>query len=181
MSRTNFSEAFQILVHLKVLHLFVESVLRYGLPASYTGFIAKARITPLFSYYILINYRLVYSPIQRQRRKLWKPFRNNLPIWLNAPTPHRPRRASRRVPTTRSSWENTNQCSSKSISTLSFSRCHGSSCKRDKPHWMDLCCTVRTFIRNSRTNIQISSRLYCFLAIPCVLNSTSQLGVILGD
>ncbi|CCM02204.1 uncharacterized protein FIBRA_04284 [Fibroporia radiculosa] len=37
LSRTNFSEAFQLLVHLKVLRLFVESVLRYGLPASYTG------------------------------------------------------------------------------------------------------------------------------------------------
>ena len=41
LSRTNFSEAFQILVHLKVLHLFVESVLRYGLPANYVGFIVK--------------------------------------------------------------------------------------------------------------------------------------------
>ncbi|CAL1696511.1 unnamed protein product [Somion occarium] len=41
LSRTNFSESFQILVHLKVLHLFVESVLRYGLPASYTGFVIK--------------------------------------------------------------------------------------------------------------------------------------------
>ncbi|KAI0085626.1 hypothetical protein BDY19DRAFT_430040 [Irpex rosettiformis] len=41
VSRTNFSEAFQILVHLKVLHLFVESVLRYGLPANYVGFIIK--------------------------------------------------------------------------------------------------------------------------------------------
>ncbi|KAI0082235.1 ATPase, V1 complex, subunit C [Panus rudis PR-1116 ss-1] len=41
LSRTNFSEAFQILVHLKVLQLFVESVLRYGLPANYTGFIIK--------------------------------------------------------------------------------------------------------------------------------------------
>jgi len=41
ISRTNFSEAFQILVHLKVLHIFVESVLRYGLPANYVGFIIK--------------------------------------------------------------------------------------------------------------------------------------------
>lgn len=41
ISRTNFSEAFQILVHLKVLHSFVESVLRYGLPANFIGFIIK--------------------------------------------------------------------------------------------------------------------------------------------
>jgi len=41
LSRTNFSEAFQVLVHLKVVRLFVESVLRYGLPANYTGVIIK--------------------------------------------------------------------------------------------------------------------------------------------
>ncbi|EKM83402.1 hypothetical protein AGABI1DRAFT_81175 [Agaricus bisporus var. burnettii JB137-S8] len=41
ISRTNFSEAFQILVHLKVVRLFVESVLRYGLPANYAGLIVK--------------------------------------------------------------------------------------------------------------------------------------------
>lgn len=41
LSRTNFSEAFQLLVHLKVIRLFVESVLRYGLPATYTGIAVK--------------------------------------------------------------------------------------------------------------------------------------------
>ncbi|KAL1667698.1 hypothetical protein EV122DRAFT_274800 [Schizophyllum commune] len=41
LSRTNFSEAFQILVHLKVLRLFIESVLRYGLPANYLGIAIK--------------------------------------------------------------------------------------------------------------------------------------------
>ncbi|KAF9451774.1 ATPase, V1 complex, subunit C [Macrolepiota fuliginosa MF-IS2] len=41
LSRTNFSEAFQILVHLKVVRLFIEGVLRYGLPANYTGLIIK--------------------------------------------------------------------------------------------------------------------------------------------
>ncbi|KAJ8508079.1 hypothetical protein ONZ45_g9607 [Pleurotus djamor] len=41
LSRTNFSESFQILVHLKVVRLFVESVLRYGLPANYLGIIVK--------------------------------------------------------------------------------------------------------------------------------------------
>ena len=45
ISRTNFSESFQILVHLKVLHSFVESVLRYGLPANYTGFVVKVSIS----------------------------------------------------------------------------------------------------------------------------------------
>ncbi|KAF8078381.1 hypothetical protein FPV67DRAFT_1571244, partial [Lyophyllum atratum] len=41
LSRTNFSESFQLLVHLKVVRLFVESVLRYGLPANYLGLVVK--------------------------------------------------------------------------------------------------------------------------------------------
>ena len=44
LSRTNFSEAFQVLIHLKVVRLFVESVLRYGLPAEYVGVVIKVRI-----------------------------------------------------------------------------------------------------------------------------------------
>jgi V-type H+-transporting ATPase subunit C len=43
LSRTNFSESFQILVHLKILRLFVESVLRYGLPANYVGLAIRVR------------------------------------------------------------------------------------------------------------------------------------------
>jgi len=41
LSSINFSEAYQVLVHLKVVRLFVESVLRYGLPANYTGLVVK--------------------------------------------------------------------------------------------------------------------------------------------
>ncbi|KAF8807186.1 ATPase, V1 complex, subunit C [Phlegmacium glaucopus] len=41
LARTNFSESFQILVHLKVIRLFVESVLRYGLPAEYLGIVVE--------------------------------------------------------------------------------------------------------------------------------------------
>lgn len=41
LARTNFSEAFQVLVHLKIVRLFVESVLRYGLPANYVGLVIK--------------------------------------------------------------------------------------------------------------------------------------------
>jgi len=41
VSRTNFSEAYQILIHVKILRLFVESVLRYGLPANYLGLVIK--------------------------------------------------------------------------------------------------------------------------------------------
>ena len=35
VSRINYSEGVELLVHLKVVRGFVESVLRYGLPASY--------------------------------------------------------------------------------------------------------------------------------------------------
>ncbi|KAF8599277.1 ATPase V1 complex subunit C [Ceratobasidium sp. AG-I] len=44
LARTNFSEAFQVLVHLKIVRLFVESVLRYGLPANYTGLVVKPEL-----------------------------------------------------------------------------------------------------------------------------------------
>ncbi|KAG7529029.1 hypothetical protein FFLO_05822 [Filobasidium floriforme] len=41
LSRTNFSEAYQLLVHLKVVRLYVESVLRYGLPADYSAIVLQ--------------------------------------------------------------------------------------------------------------------------------------------
>ncbi|BGP17803.1 hypothetical protein JCM10213_001696 [Rhodosporidiobolus nylandii] len=41
LSRINFSELFQLSVHLKVVRAYVESVLRYGLPAAYFGAIVK--------------------------------------------------------------------------------------------------------------------------------------------
>mgnify|MGYP002718895191 CR=1 FL=1 len=41
LTRVNFSESYQILAHLKCVRLFVESVLRYGLPADYAGVIVR--------------------------------------------------------------------------------------------------------------------------------------------
>ncbi|GAA5933655.1 H(+)-transporting V1 sector ATPase subunit C [Sporobolomyces koalae] len=41
LSRINFSELFQLLVHIKVVRAYVESVLRYGLPAAYFAAIIK--------------------------------------------------------------------------------------------------------------------------------------------
>ncbi|KAF8480952.1 hypothetical protein DFH94DRAFT_436267 [Russula ochroleuca] len=41
LSEINFSEAFQAFMHLKVVRLYVESVLRYGLPANYVGIAMK--------------------------------------------------------------------------------------------------------------------------------------------
>jgi hypothetical protein len=43
LTRINFSEAYQILAHLKTVRLFVESTLRYGLPAEYAGVIIKVK------------------------------------------------------------------------------------------------------------------------------------------
>lgn len=48
LTRINFSEAYQLLAHLKTVRMFVESVLRYGLPADYAGVIVKVcLIAPL--------------------------------------------------------------------------------------------------------------------------------------
>ena len=41
ISRINFSEAVELLVHLKIIRAYVESVLRYGLPAAYFYVIIK--------------------------------------------------------------------------------------------------------------------------------------------
>src|SRR3979490_772160 len=52
LAKTNFSEVFSSWVHLKALRIFVESVLRYGLPPDFTaavievGLYAKSRIVP---------------------------------------------------------------------------------------------------------------------------------------
>jgi len=43
LSRINFSEAVQLLIHLKVVRAFVECVLRYGLPAHYFFAFVKVR------------------------------------------------------------------------------------------------------------------------------------------
>lgn len=41
LSRINFAELFQILVHVKVVRAYIESVLRYGLPAAYFAAIVQ--------------------------------------------------------------------------------------------------------------------------------------------
>ena len=46
LTRINFSEAYQILAHLKTVRLFIESALRYGLPAEYAGVIIKVLDSP---------------------------------------------------------------------------------------------------------------------------------------
>ena len=41
--RTSFSEMFSDLMHVKVLQLCADSILRYGLPPTYLGFIVKSQ------------------------------------------------------------------------------------------------------------------------------------------
>ncbi|TFK76875.1 ATPase, V1 complex, subunit C [Pluteus cervinus] len=60
LSRTNFSESFQILVHLKVLRLFVESVLRYGLPANYNGIVIKPESKSIKKVFNLLQAQFSY-------------------------------------------------------------------------------------------------------------------------
>ncbi|KAF9243802.1 ATPase V1 complex subunit C [Melanogaster broomeanus] len=70
LSRTNFSESFQILVHLKILRLFVESVLRYGLPANYIGLAIKPNpksIKKTFS--VLTNHFKYLAPRSGRSKK----------------------------------------------------------------------------------------------------------------
>ncbi|KAK3808719.1 MAG: hypothetical protein J3Q66DRAFT_303995 [Benniella sp.] len=43
LAKTNFGEVFQNWVHLKALRVFVESVLRYGLPPEFVGFTIKPK------------------------------------------------------------------------------------------------------------------------------------------
>ncbi|KAG9314647.1 ATPase V1 complex subunit C [Chiua virens] len=72
LSRTNFSESFQLLVHLKVLRLFVESVLRYGLPANYVGLAIKACPDPKSTkktLSVLTNHFVYLAPRSGQSKK----------------------------------------------------------------------------------------------------------------
>jgi len=41
--KTNFTEAFTAWIHLKAVRVFVESTLRYGLPANFTAILIQAR------------------------------------------------------------------------------------------------------------------------------------------
>ena len=44
LAKTNFGEVFQAWTHLKSLRVFVESVLRYGLPPDFVGFTIKPKL-----------------------------------------------------------------------------------------------------------------------------------------
>lgn len=62
LARTNFSEAYQALAHIKVVRTYVESVLRFGLPADYFAVVVrpnpkrtKALLTTLVNHYAYLE------------------------------------------------------------------------------------------------------------------------------
>jgi len=61
VSRINYSEGLELLVHLKVIRGFVESVLRYGLPASY--FSAFIKPDPKNSKKLVNNLNSYFAPL----------------------------------------------------------------------------------------------------------------------
>ncbi|KAJ2928753.1 hypothetical protein H1R20_g8229, partial [Candolleomyces eurysporus] len=74
LTRTNFSEAFQLLVHLKVIRLFVESVLRYGLPSSYIGVAIKPNPKSAKKIFDILQRQFTYlsprsNPVQKRAGK----------------------------------------------------------------------------------------------------------------
>ncbi|TFK23125.1 ATPase, V1 complex, subunit C [Coprinopsis marcescibilis] len=74
ISRATFSEAFQILVHLKVLRLFVESVLRYGLPSHYIGMAIKPDPKTAKKVFGVLQTQFAYlsprsNPVQKRANK----------------------------------------------------------------------------------------------------------------
>ena len=77
LARTNFSEAYQALAHLKVVRTFVESVLRFGLPADYFAVVVrpnpkrtKALLSTLQSHYAYLDtYNQSTRPAAKSRSK----------------------------------------------------------------------------------------------------------------
>lgn len=77
LARTNFSEAYMVLSHLKVIRSFVESVLRYGLPAEYFGVAVKVcYVISLLSFKAIIAKILFTfdSPIQRGQKHFYRRY-----------------------------------------------------------------------------------------------------------
>ncbi|KAJ3546988.1 hypothetical protein NMY22_g1832 [Coprinellus aureogranulatus] len=74
LARTNFSESFQLLVHLKVIRLFVESVLRYGLPSNYIGIAVKPPSKSARKVFDVLQKQFTYlsprsNPVQKRAQK----------------------------------------------------------------------------------------------------------------
>lgn len=73
LSRTSFSEAYQGLTHLKVVRTFVESVLRFGLPADYFGITIKVSFSRSWSWSFSLVLPLTLLPLPFTISSLAKP------------------------------------------------------------------------------------------------------------
>jgi len=58
--KTNFSELFQLWIHLKAIRTLVESVLRFGLPVNMCPSIIQVSVVVLLNCYYQINYINIY-------------------------------------------------------------------------------------------------------------------------
>jgi hypothetical protein len=122
LSRTNFSEAYQILVHLKIVRLFVESVLRYGLPANYVGIVIKVWLHSILDPFWAFTRVRSQTRSRRRRRSpsSYHILHTFLPAHKDKARPSRSLEAKRSSPASgRPSW-------SKRCSISSSMKSHGS-------------------------------------------------------
>ena len=111
-------------MHLKVIQLFVESVLRYGLPAHYVGFFIK--VSPFRAPHARPDGTSPSPFRSRNRRRRSAPSRRSSPNWRTSAAEGASRRAKRAAPLARSSAASTRRSSSRSTSTSCSSRYPGS-------------------------------------------------------
>ncbi|PLW20257.1 hypothetical protein PCANC_07452 [Puccinia coronata f. sp. avenae] len=81
LSRINFSETFQAIVHLKVIQTYIESLLRYGLPAHYCTIVIKPE--PKNTKKILHQLTSFYNSLESNANDLTKSRKAKLDKHLN--------------------------------------------------------------------------------------------------
>jgi V-type H+-transporting ATPase subunit C len=93
LGRTGWSEAVMGLVHVVVLRVFVEGVLRYGLPLDFVGALVKVCSSFSTTNPMLISDRLIANAPKRRGREWIRPSRT----WLEMPLAGTARAESRRM------------------------------------------------------------------------------------
>lgn len=152
ISRTNFSESFQILVHLKVLHSFVESVLRYGLPANYTGFVVKVSISRFRTFGCIWKLNAFLSLKRRQRNGFCQPYKVSSLTSVGGLT--RAERTPSQHKLARKSPVNTKQYWSKNSSTSFSSKYRGSHSRIEAQHYIPHCNQLVNIPFGPRSSVQ---------------------------
>lgn len=82
LARINFSDTFQITIHLKVIQTYIESLLRYGLPAHYCAVAIKPE--PKNWKKVLNQLSLFYNSLESNANNLHKKPKNKLGKQANA-------------------------------------------------------------------------------------------------